>query len=75
MSFSSQVASLRNGQSPEFSGDAKTLDYAQSLDSQDPIGHLRHEFILPTKTSIQKTALTGSIPGKDTLTEGGWWPG
>ncbi|KAJ9134087.1 Kynureninase [Pleurostoma richardsiae] len=65
MSFSSQVASLRNGQSPEFSGDAKTLDYAQSLDSQDPIGHLRHEFILPTKTSIQKTALTGSIPGAE----------
>ena len=64
MSFSEYVDRLRGGSSPKFPSSANTLDFAQSLDSQDSIRHLRDEFIIPTKASLKKTALDGRIPGK-----------
>lgn len=57
------VTRLRSGESPKFPSDANTLSFAQTLDSQDEISHLRDEFIIPTKSSLKKTALNGSIPG------------
>jgi hypothetical protein len=64
MSLKAFVERLRSGAPPEFPQDANSLQFAQSLDSQDSIRHLRDEFILPTKASLKKRALDGTIPGK-----------
>lgn len=77
MEFSSFVDRLRNGVGPKFPADASTLAFAQTLDSQDQLKHLRDEFVLPTKGSLKKKALDGSIPGTliQTLTAPcAWWP-
>ncbi|KAK2068101.1 hypothetical protein P8C59_002765 [Phyllachora maydis] len=63
MDFASLVKVLRSGQTAEFPEDADSLEFARSLDAQDKLGHLRDQFILPTKGSLKKTALDGSIPG------------
>lgn len=63
MDLSSFVDRLRAGEPPEFPADANSLEFAQKLDSQDKISHLRDEFIIPTKASLKKTSLDGSIPG------------
>ncbi|KAK1764463.1 pyridoxal phosphate-dependent transferase [Phialemonium atrogriseum] len=65
MDFASQVKRLRAGLAPEFPAHADGLEYAQTLDAQDELGHLRDEFILPTKGSLKKTALDGVLPGAD----------
>ena len=64
MDFSNFVERLRSGAAPKFPQDANSLAFAQKLDSQDALSHLRDEFILPTKGSLKKRALDGSIPGK-----------
>ncbi|KAH9894504.1 pyridoxal phosphate-dependent transferase [Xylariomycetidae sp. FL2044] len=63
MEFGTFVDRLRAGEDPKFPAEAKTVEWAETLDSQDPLKHLRDEFILPTKGSLKKRALTGSIPG------------
>ncbi|KAI1323291.1 pyridoxal phosphate-dependent transferase [Xylariaceae sp. FL0255] len=63
MDFQSFVDRLRAGQSPKFPPQASTVEWAQTLDNQDPVKHLRDEFIIPTKGSLKKTALTGTLPG------------
>ncbi|KAL7936572.1 pyridoxal phosphate-dependent transferase [Trichoderma chlorosporum] len=55
---------LRSGAPPKFPADANSLQFAQKLDSQDSLRHLRDEFILPNKASLKKRALDGSIPGE-----------
>lgn len=62
--FASKVKVLREGQKPEFPSNANTLQYAQSLDAQDELRHFRDEFIIPTRGSLKKKALDGTIPGK-----------
>ena len=59
------VERLRSGKALEFPTDASALAFAQNLDSQDSLRHLRDEFIIPTKGSFKKKALDGSIPGID----------
>lgn len=61
MELSSFVERLRSGAPPKFPSDANSLDFARNLDSQDKLSHLRDEFILPTKKSLKKKALDGSI--------------
>jgi kynureninase len=63
MDLSSFVERLRGGQPAGFPEDANSLAFAQKLDSQDSLSHLRDEFIIPTKASLKKKALDGSIPG------------
>lgn len=63
MDFTSNVKRLRGGQAPSFPSEANTLQYAQSLDAQDEIGHLRNEFIIPTRGSLKKKSLNGVLPG------------
>ena len=63
MDFASKIKCLRGGQTPSFPAEANTLQYAQSLDAQDEIGHLRGEFLIPTKRSLKKKALNGALPG------------
>lgn len=66
MDLPALVDRLRSGAPPAFppDGAANALAFAQQLDQQDELRHLRDEFILPTKTSLRKTALDGSIPGE-----------
>lgn len=58
------VDKLRSGEAPQFPADANSLAFAQGLDAQDKLAHLRDEFILPTKSSLKKKALDGTIPGE-----------
>ncbi|KAL1896752.1 putative secondary metabolism biosynthetic enzyme [Sporothrix stenoceras] len=37
-----------------FADNAHTLDFAEALDAQDPLKHLQHEFVRPTKHMIRK---------------------
>ncbi|KAK8085521.1 Kynureninase 2 [Apiospora hydei] len=62
MEFQAIVDRLRSGQDPKFPGNANSLEYAETLSSQDPLRHLKDEFILPTKGSLRKKGLTGSLP-------------
>ncbi len=34
-----------------------TREYAASLDSQDPLHHVRKEFLIPSKADLQRTTL------------------
>lgn len=61
--FASKVKVLRDGQKPEFPSNANTLEYAQFLDAHDELRHFRDEFIIPTRASLKKKALDGTIPG------------
>lgn len=61
------VDRLRGGEPAKFPADANTLSFAQTLDSQDKLSHLRDEFIIPTKASLKKTALNGRMPGKSII--------
>ncbi|KAF7562462.1 hypothetical protein G7046_g1681 [Stylonectria norvegica] len=62
MDFSTFVDRLRSGASPKFPHDANSIAFAQKLDSQDSLSHLRDEFMLPTKASLKKKALDGLVP-------------
>jgi kynureninase len=61
MELSALVQRLRSGASAKFPKEANSLDFARNLDSQDKLSHLREEFVLPTKKSLKKKALDGSI--------------
>lgn len=37
-----------------------TADYASECDKEDPIGHLRAEFLIPTKADLKSKTLTDS---------------
>ncbi len=62
MDTAAAVGRLRAGQDAEFPASAKTADFARSLDAQDPLRHLRSQFIFPTKASLTKKALDGNLP-------------
>ena len=64
MDFPDFVERLRNGSPPKFPAEAKSEAFAKKLDSQDALSHLRNEFVIPTKASLKKRALDGSVPGK-----------
>ncbi|CAK7214547.1 putative secondary metabolism biosynthetic enzyme [Sporothrix bragantina] len=49
---------LRAGQKPAYAGNANTRAYAAELDAQDPVRHLREDFIIPTKQMINRTSLS-----------------
>lgn len=70
MELSSFVDRLRNGSPAKFPENANSLEFAQSLDSQDKLSHLRDEFIIPTKASLKKKALDGSTPSHNGQTNG-----
>jgi len=55
---------LRQGELPQFPPYADSAKYAASLDAQDPLRHLRDEFILPTKASLKKRTVNGTFPGE-----------
>lgn len=61
--FSNFVHRLRSGQPVEFPSDSNTIAFARRLDHQDDLAYLRDEFVLPSKKSLKKTSLDGSVPG------------
>lgn len=63
MELSSLIDRLRSGAAAKFPSEANTLAFAQALDGQDSLRHLREEFIIPTKASLRKKALNGRVPG------------
>ncbi|KAK5987060.1 Kynureninase 1 [Cladobotryum mycophilum] len=71
MELSTYVERLRSGAAPKFPAEAKTVEFARQLDSQDTLKHLRDEFILPTKRALKKRALDGTIPGEPHPTTNG----
>ncbi|RSL93304.1 Kynureninase 1 [Fusarium oligoseptatum] len=70
MELSGFVDRLRSGASPKFPQDANSLEFARHLDSQDKLSHLRDEFVIPTKRSLKKKALDGSIPSHGASSNG-----
>lgn len=63
MSFTSFVDALRAGKKPQFPSNAVSAEYAAQMDAEDELRHFRDEFIIPTKASLKKTALDGTVPG------------
>ncbi|KKA30375.1 hypothetical protein TD95_001035 [Thielaviopsis punctulata] len=57
--------SLRQGISVSFPEHFESLEYARSLDAQDELSSFRDEFLIPSKTSLCKTALDGSLPDQN----------
>ncbi|KAH8886050.1 kynureninase [Thozetella sp. PMI_491] len=55
------TAELRAGRQAKFPAHANTRDYAQGLDFQDHLASLRNNFIIPTKGSLNKTAVSGRL--------------
>jgi kynureninase len=43
--------------SPDVDIRAHSKDYAESLDAQDPLRHLRYEFIIPSKADLKRPTL------------------
>ncbi|KAG7109173.1 Kynureninase 1 like protein [Verticillium longisporum] len=71
MEFSSYVEHLRSGGRAKFPANANTIEYAQQMDRQDELRHFRNEFILPTKGSLKKKAINGTLPNGEQLTVNG----
>ncbi|KAG7104210.1 Kynureninase 1 like protein [Verticillium longisporum] len=71
MEFSSYVEHLRSGDRAKFPANANTIEYAQQMDRQDELRHFRNEFILPTKGSLKKKAINGTLPNGEQLTVNG----
>ncbi|KAF2092804.1 kynureninase 1 [Rhizodiscina lignyota] len=50
---------------PNETGTRSSLQYAQSLDSADPLRHLREEFIIPSKADIKRRTATKDAATKN----------
>ena len=66
MDIAARARVLREGKPLNFPPKSDTLEYAQSLDAEDELKHLKDQFILPTKHSLRKTSLDGKPIGKIT---------
>lgn len=57
--YEANIPQMTHGASPSFKKDAgaSTLDYARSLDAEDPLRHLREEFHIPTKADLKREKL------------------
>ncbi|GAB1321009.1 Kynureninase (L-kynurenine hydrolase) [Madurella fahalii] len=64
LEYQSLVKTLRAGQKPEFPANAGSIEYARQLDSSDQLGPLRDNFNIPSRASLKKRALDGSLPGE-----------
>lgn len=62
MDFDACVQRLRSGAAVKFPPDANSVAFAQHMDGQDKLRHLRDEFVLPTKASLKKKSLDGKLP-------------
>ncbi|KAI8162935.1 Kynureninase 1 [Colletotrichum sp. SAR 10_70] len=67
MEFAAFAEQIRSGHPAKFPTNANTAKYAQQLDAQDKLRHLRDEFIIPTKGSLKKKELNGTFPNKQAV--------
>ncbi|KAI8251812.1 Kynureninase 1 [Colletotrichum sp. SAR11_239] len=67
MEFAAFAEQIRSGHPAKFPTNANTAEYAQQLDAQDKLRHLRDEFIIPTKGSLKKKELNGTFPNKQAV--------
>ncbi|KAI8317389.1 Kynureninase 1 [Colletotrichum sp. SAR11_240] len=67
MEFAAFAEQIRSGHPAKFPTNANTAEYAQQLDAQDKLRHLRDEFIIPTKGSLRKKELNGTFPNKQAV--------
>ncbi|KAI0477371.1 kynureninase [Xylariaceae sp. FL0804] len=58
MDFETIAQTMSKGGAAAFPTEAATREYAQKLDTQDPVRHMRDEFIFPTKTSLKQPLKT-----------------
>jgi kynureninase len=63
MSSSSYLEQIRSAGRAKFPSNANSVEFARDLDSQDSLRHLRDEFTLPTRGSLKKKNLNGTLPG------------
>ncbi|PNY26906.1 Kynureninase [Tolypocladium capitatum] len=70
MDLSACVDRLRSGAAHEFPADASSVAFARHMDSQDKLRHLRDEFVLPSKASLKKRALDGTMPEQAAVVNG-----
>lgn len=64
MEFAAFAEQIRSGRPAKFPANANTAEFAQQLDAQDNLRHLRDEFIIPTKGSLKKKSLNGILPSE-----------
>ncbi|KAH7375423.1 kynureninase [Plectosphaerella cucumerina] len=62
MSSSSYLEQIRSAGRAKFPSNANSVEFARDLDSQDSLRHLRDEFTLPTRGSLKKKNLNGTLP-------------
>ncbi|KAK2767128.1 l-kynurenine hydrolase 2 [Colletotrichum kahawae] len=67
MEFAAFAEQIRSSHPAKFPTNANTAEYAQQLDAQDKLRHLRDEFIIPTKGSLKKKELNGTFPNKQAV--------
>ncbi|KAK1711577.1 hypothetical protein CaCOL14_010302 [Colletotrichum acutatum] len=67
MDFNAFAEQIRSGSQAKFPANANTISFAQQLDAQDKLAYLRNDFILPTKGSLKKKSLTGTLPNNQLL--------
>ncbi|KAK2040746.1 kynureninase [Colletotrichum somersetense] len=67
MEFTTFAEQIRSGQPAKFPANATSFEFAQRLDTQDNLRHLRDEFIIPTKGSLKKKSLDGTFPNKQAI--------
>ncbi|KAL2129223.1 hypothetical protein VTI74DRAFT_8069 [Chaetomium olivicolor] len=68
--YQSFIDTLRAGNKPKFGPKSQSIEYARQLDAQDKLSSLRANFNIPTKGSLRKKGLNGSIPGEKKTTNG-----
>lgn len=64
MDFNAFAEQIRSGSQAKFPANANTISFAQQLDAQDKLAYLRNDFIIPTKGSLKKKSLTGTLPSR-----------
>ncbi|KAK1964336.1 kynureninase [Colletotrichum sublineola] len=62
MEFATFAEQIRSGRPAKFPANAISFEFAQQLDAQDSLRHLRDEFIIPTRGSLKKKSLNGTLP-------------
>lgn len=64
MSSSALLSQIRSAGAAKFPSNANSVEFAQELDAQDSLRHLRDEFTLPTRKSLKKKVLDGTLPSE-----------
>ncbi|KAI0140525.1 kynureninase [Xylariaceae sp. FL1272] len=70
MGFNTIFQTIQKGGTVAFPDQGNTVGYARSLDAQDPLAHLRNEFIFPTKRSLRSVTPKDKVNGTNGSSHG-----